>query len=168
MPSLEFHILAKPYTLTDIYRNSDQVTLLQQGINDSSWLGWTFSVWRAERKGRNNTTHTSLWCLRKTGTSHISNYMTWLLCKQTKQTKSTRKHMLKSPPTALSSPSVPVFALAMCQTLKLHHQMQKNKARSWKRRMQQKNITKSPDESFWTTFSTIKRTQLGSVTPGNT
>lgn len=171
MPSLEFHILAKPYTLTDFYRNSDQVTLLQQGINDSSWLGWTFSVWRAERKGKNNTTHTSLCCLGKTGTSHISsqNYMTWLLHKQNQPNKKHKKANAEiSPNSPLLSTGTTVCTGNVPDCVILDHQMQQNKARSWKRRMPQKIIRKFPDKSFWTRSSAVKRSQLGSVTPGNT
>lgn len=146
-----------------------QVTLLQQGINDSSWLGWTFSVWRAERKGKNNT-HTSLCCLGTTGTSHTAsqNYMTWLLHKQKQPNK---KHMKAY---AAISPKSPLLSISNCvctgkvpDCVKLNHGMQQNEARSWKRRMQQKNIWKSPDKSFWTRFSAVKRSQLGSITPGN-
>lgn len=57
VPSLGFHILASlthSLTFTAILNRSH---LLQQGVNDSSWLCRAFSVWRAEREGENNTTH---------------------------------------------------------------------------------------------------------------
>lgn len=105
-----------------------------------------------EQKGKGKTTpHTHHYAVQERqgpATFQVKTTLHDFSISKTNQTKSTRKHMLKSPPTALSSPLVLVFALAMYQTVKLNHRMQQNKARTWKRRMQQKNIRKIPRQVF--------------------
>lgn len=140
----------------------------------SQWqlLAWPSVFCLESRKEREKQHHTHIIMLSRKDRDqpHLKSKLhdvTWLLHKQNQPNKKHKKAYAEiSPSSPLLSTGTSVCTCTVPDWVKLDNQMQQNKARSWKRRMQQKNTSKSLDKSFWTGFSVVKR--LGSVTHGNT
>lgn len=157
MPPLEFQILAKSYTLTAFYGNSEQVT---PTAAESQWrllaLPNVFCLESRKEREKQHHTHIIMLSRKDRDQPHFKSKLHSVILPQafvkTNQPKITKKTHAEISPTAHYFPVITVDALSMRQMLNWTTEHSKIKQAARRGERSKKASEEKLDKSFWTRF----------------